>query len=108
MPLGKVSRTKMSLAGERRTARIAGGNRQPGSGSQWHSKADVRTPELLIERKDTAASQYTLKHDDLIKLRNHAARDGRMPAFVIGLCGKDYAVVDLQLLVDLIAATKEK
>jgi hypothetical protein len=102
MPLGRTSRTKMSQRGERRTAEAAGGRVQPGSGSQWHAKADIKTPELLIERKDTHAAQYVLRDVDIAKLWAHAAKEGRTPVFAIGMCGRDLAVVDLQWLMDVL------
>jgi hypothetical protein len=54
---------------EERIAKETGGKKQPASGSQWHSKGDVKGPltkgliadGFLIEGKTTAKKQITLR-----------------------------------------------
>lgn len=82
---------------ERRTANLVGGRCQPGSGNTRHAKGDVRSSSLLIERKDTAASSYTVRVADLRRILAQAALDGRDPVFVVGFnsVGEEYAIVPL-------------
>jgi len=93
--LGPRSKHKMSQRGERRTAHALGGKLQAGSGSQWHSKGDVRTPLHIVERKDTMAASYKLNLADLQKLVRHAQKDGRMPVMVVSIQGAEWALLPL-------------
>jgi len=68
---------------EARTAKDFGGRTTPGSGNQWHSKADVRTDTELIECKTTIHASYSLKSDDLRKLWGQALLEDRIPVFQI-------------------------
>jgi hypothetical protein len=77
---------------EDRTARDFGGRRQPGSGSRWSNKGDVRTPTLLIENKWTGSKSITLKALDLEKICDEAVAEGRTPAFGIELRGREYVL----------------
>lgn len=65
----------------------------PGSGNQWHSKADVKTADWLIEVKNTAARSYRLKLDDLELIEKHALAAGKSPAFVVDFGGQSYYVI---------------
>lgn len=62
---------------EARAARDFGGRTQPASGSQWHSKGDVRTPKWLIECKTTTKNSYSLKAETWRKIETEAMLDGR-------------------------------
>lgn len=77
---------------EERTARDFGGRRQPGSGNGWARKGDVVTPVLQIENKWTGTNSITLKAVALQKICDEATAEGRIPAFVIELGGKEYVL----------------
>jgi len=68
---------------EKRTARDFGGITTPGSGNQWHSKADVKTPTELIECKTTTKASFTLKASDLKKIQDQALIEDRVPVFQV-------------------------
>jgi Holliday junction resolvase len=70
---------------ERRLARRRGGVRQPGSGSSWRRRNDVREGTVLWEQKTTANRQFTIKEDDWENLRVHALTEGLIPALHITL-----------------------
>lgn len=84
---------RKSRAQEKRTAEEIGGRRTPGSGNQWHSKADVNAERVLVECKYTDGKSYTLKVADLLKLRTQAARVGKNPAFQIQFPQGRWAVI---------------
>lgn len=104
MPLGRRPQ-KQSRRGEKKTAEDIGGRRQPGSGNQWHSKADVKSRETLVERKDTNRATYTLAHAELVKLKLQSIKEDRDPVFLLAfnnLCGtSEYAVIPWQDYLDL-------
>lgn len=77
---------------EERTARDFGGRVQPGSGNSWSRKGDVRTPFLLIENKFTGSKSLTLKSLALEKICDEALAEGRVPALVIELGGREYVL----------------
>jgi hypothetical protein len=77
---------------EERTARDFGGRRQPGSGSQWNRKGDVVTPILLIENKYRGNNSLTLKALALQTICDQATAEGRVPALVIELDGREYVL----------------
>jgi hypothetical protein len=96
VPIGPEPQ-KRSRRAEERTAKLVGGRRQPGSGNGRHAKGDVRSRELLIERKDTSAQSYVLRVADLQKISTQATLANRDPVFVVGFEGRgDYAVVSLE------------
>lgn len=68
-------------APERAVAKRRGGVRNPGSGSGWRRRNDVREAHVLWEMKTTGAKSLTVKDIDLEILRRHAITDGKMPAF---------------------------
>lgn len=72
---------------ETRVAADLGGRRQPGSGSQWHSKGDVSTPTYLVECKQTDKGSYGLKLDTLRKIEREAAAAGKEPLFQVEFHG---------------------
>lgn len=94
---------------EERTAKGFGGRRQPGSGNSWSRKGDVSTPILLIENKWTGNNSLTLKAVDLEKITSEATAEGRVPAFVIELRGREYVLLTkddvLELFGDRMGAT---
>ncbi len=83
---------KLSKNQEKQAARDIGGNLTPGSGSLAHSKGDVRlSGEYLIECKYTSADRYTLKLDELLKIRGEAFKRGELPLFQIEFKGNNKA-----------------
>jgi len=86
-------RIKRSRRQERDTAEHYGGRTQPGSGSGWVHRNDVRSDEFLIENKRTDKGSITIKADDLRKLRINATRLDRIGLMEIQLGGHDYVVL---------------
>lgn len=78
---------------EHRLAKRRGGVRQPGSGSGWSKRNDVREAGVLWEQKTTGNRQYTIKEDDWEALRTHALMEGRTPALHITLGKKKRRLV---------------
>jgi hypothetical protein len=79
---------------ERQTAEHYGGRLQPGSGSGWLHRNDVRTDALLIENKRTDnARSITIKADDLRQLRINATRLDRIGVLEFFLGGHDYVIL---------------
>lgn len=67
-------------------AKDLGGRTQPGSGNQWHSKADVKTPDHLVECKYTEKASYSLKAVELEKLLVEAMKASKEPILCIQFC----------------------
>lgn len=88
----KRTSLRRSQAQEKNTASLHGGQRQPGSGSGWSRKGDVRTKRTLIETKRTDARQITLKADHLEKIWFEAWSEGRRPILEFELGGRSYVV----------------
>jgi len=72
-----------SGAHERQLARQVGGRTQPGSGSSWRARGDVKNDELLIEHKYTGRANYLFDVRQWIKHVERAREQGRVPAMVI-------------------------
>ncbi|MEV4575990.1 hypothetical protein AB0K16_22360 [Nonomuraea jabiensis] len=53
----------------------------------------MRTATESWELKTTSKSQYTLKHDDLVKAEKHALIDGRDMRFGLEMCGRDWVLM---------------
>lgn len=68
---------------EQREADLRGGRVQPGSGSQWHSKGDVKTATHLVQVKSTEKKQYVLKLSDLEQIEREALNNNRDPEMVV-------------------------
>lgn len=105
MPLGR-SIHRMSRRGEEKTARQIQGRLQPGSGATPWAKADVKSSTLLVERKDTAGTHYSLKAAELWKIRQQAVLADRLPVFIVSFNGAnppmEVAVVDSAFLFNLL------
>lgn len=78
---------------ERRLEKAINGKRTAASGAFWSRKGDVRSDDLLVEHKYTAAKSISLTHTVLDKIRTEAIMDGRMPVLAFHLCGRDYVVI---------------
>lgn len=87
---------KQSKAQEKRTADRYRGSVNPGSGSGWVRKADVRTEGLLIENKlkmNPNAKSYSVKFTDLRDLTKRARSEGRIPVLQFDIGGHNYVVL---------------
>jgi translation elongation factor EF-Ts len=94
---------KDSQKQEKALARKLGGSVNAGSGNQWIRKSDVRTEDVLVEAKITSAKSFSLKDDELIKNRNYAIVDGRMPIFLVEFktTGNSYVILTEDDFLDL-------
>jgi hypothetical protein len=77
---------------ERRLARRRGGVRQPGSGSGWRRRGDVREPTILWEQK-TASRSITLTEEMWETHRRRALLEGVTPKIHITLGRKKRRLV---------------
>lgn len=96
---------KASAAQERRTATAHGGRRQPGSGSTWNRKGDVKTKLTLIENKRTDAKSITLKAVDLEKICREAWAENRRPVLCFEVGGKSYVALSEDDYLDITGTT---
>lgn len=93
--------------GELKSAKEFGGRRQPGSGSGELEKGDGKSGSLadydgyLIERKDTSRFSYAVSIATMDKLRQQALRHDREPVLILGMGGREYAIIDKDHLLDL-------
>lgn len=77
---------KKSIKQERETAKEVGGRTTPASGAKWHSKADVKSDNYLIECKITEKQYYSLKLSTWEKINEEATKAGlRTPVIRIDL-----------------------
>ena len=68
---------RRSMAQERRAAADVGGRVQIASGATPFAKSDVRKMvELRVECKTTRKALFSLKRDDILKLRKEAISQG--------------------------------
>jgi hypothetical protein len=74
---------------ERRHAAERGGKVQPGSGSSWRAKGDVRLVETLDELKYTDAASFRLTVATWNKIERAAHQSGREPRLIIEFSGHD-------------------
>jgi len=104
MSLGRKT-LRTSQRGEAATAKELGGKRQPASGATKWAKGDVKTKDLLVERKDTWAGGFRLTRDDLAKIKDQARLEGKTPVFQIGYQpdGEQYAVIEWDLFTHLLS-----
>lgn len=103
-----MSRTavqKKSDAQEKRTAKTYGGTLNAMSGAGWMRKADVRTPDFMIENKtrmDVNAKYYSVKSVDLRDLTKRARLEGRTALLQFDLGGHRYVILNEDDLLELI------
>lgn len=86
---------RRSQAQEKRVAKANGGRVQPGSGSGWAHRNDVKTDRFLIEAKCRArpdAKQITIKLEALEDNITNAVSIGRLPALTFELGGMDFYI----------------
>jgi hypothetical protein len=95
----------MSDKQEKRTAKTYGGTLNAMSGAGWVRKADVRTPDFMIENKtrmDPNAKSYSVKAVDLRDLTKRARLEGRTPLLQFDLSGHRYVVLNEDDLLELL------
>ncbi|MFE6745918.1 hypothetical protein ACFVGM_08715 [Kitasatospora purpeofusca] len=96
-----MRRTKKdSLRQERRVAVDIGGRPTAASGAGPFVKNDVRNRTWSIECKTTGADRFTLTHKALTAAEINALLDNREMAFVIEMCGRQWAVVAAEKWLD--------
>ncbi len=99
---------EMSRAHEERVAAALGGRRQPGSGNRAFAKGDVEHPLLDVECKATMKESLRVEGHWLATLLRRTQMGDKTPVLVIAMeClgreGRDWALVPLQYLADLLA-----
>lgn len=80
---------------EARGAKAYSGSVNSGSGNGWIRKADVRTETELYEFKTTTKESFSLKASDLMKLRDQALIDDKLPVFEIEFAERGHTAVIL-------------
>jgi hypothetical protein len=79
---------------EKRLADMIGARVQPGSGSGWKRRQDVRSVKFLWEMKRTDNKKsISLKMDDLSQLRKNALMDGRVGVMHVEIGDKRFIVL---------------
>jgi hypothetical protein len=78
---------------EKDVARRRNGSRQPGSGSGWLRRNDVREAGVLWEMKSTGKTQITVKKATWQEMRRNALLEGRMPALHLDIDGLRLVVI---------------
>lgn len=94
-------RLKASRGQEKRAAVALGGTVQPGSGSSWMRKGDVRSERHLIECKTTVRESYRMDRKTLDKIECEALMDGREFVLLVEIQGREYAVISRDYFVEL-------
>lgn len=79
----KRRQNSRSAAQERRIAREEGGRVQPGSGSSWRARGDVKTEDDLIEVKYTDAASFRLVEADWQEHRRRSLTQGKNPVMIV-------------------------
>ena len=80
---------------------VKGGQVSARSGAGWLRKADVRSERFLYEAKSTNNKKsYTIKEDDLAKIRQHGFIQQRPGVLVFDLNGRSYCVVAQELWIE--------
>lgn len=91
---------RMSRKQEKNWAAETGGKVNPGSGSGWRHKNDVRSDRFSDELKFTEKKSYSIKLAELLTAEKNALADGKDMRFVINLGGRNWV-----LTADYTAAT---
>lgn len=81
--IAKLSRNNHGQRAEKRTSKRLDGRAQPGSGSQQHSKGDIKLPDFLIENKSTINESLGIKLSWLRKIAGEALAINREPALAL-------------------------
>ncbi len=78
---------------ERKLAKKLGVKPQIASGALPFAKEDIEFGDFLIQVKHTTKKSYTLKLEDLTKLRNNATKIGKHPMLVLNIGGFQWKMV---------------
>ena len=79
---------------EKRLAARRNASRQPGSGSGWRRRNDVREGRsILWECKQTSGISISIKASTWSTLRKNAMMDGAMPALALRIGDTDLVVI---------------
>lgn len=81
----REKRNKRSGRQERQVAKDVGGKVQPGSGSSWRARQDVKGDDDLIQVKFTDKAAFLLKAAEWEQVRTDALKCGREPAMIVEL-----------------------
>jgi hypothetical protein len=81
--LNRLVRTRHGNKAEVRAAKRLGGRAQPGSGSQDHSKGDIKGTSFLVESKATIHDSLSLKAAYLKKISTEALEISREAALIV-------------------------
>lgn len=88
---------------ESAVAEDLGGRRTPASGSQWHSKGDVKAAKILVECKTTEKRTYTLHVEDLKKIAAHGILERRLGVMQVEFGdGSSWAILSWRAFKELI------
>lgn len=79
----REKQNRRSRSQERNRAASNGGKLQPGSGSSWRARGDVRTEDDLEALKYTDALSYRLDVRDWRVIEADARSQGREPVLII-------------------------
>lgn len=94
---------RQSRSQENDIAKAIGGRRTPGSGNQWHSKADVKSEHWLVEAKTTTQGSYSLKEQTFTMLRLQAIKEGKLPVLNVFFEREQLAIIPYELWLELLA-----
>lgn len=102
------SNADMSRDHEERVADMLGGRRQPGSGNRPFAKGDVEHSLLDVECKATMKESLRVEGHWLATLLGRTRMGDKTPVLAIAMeClgreGRDWALVPLQFLADMLA-----
>ena len=78
---------------EKNLASDFSGKRVKGSGNKWYSPGDIKSPDFLIEAKQTDKPSYSLNRKKLIKLFEEALFSYRTPLMAINIQGDDFILM---------------
>jgi hypothetical protein len=79
---------------ERKLAARRNGSRQPGSGSGWRKRNDVREGRAILwEAKQTSGVSINVKLATWSSLRKNALMEGMMPALALRIGDTDLVVI---------------
>ena len=108
--MSRTPEQRKSDAQEKRTAKTYGGTVNAMSGAGWVRKADVRTPDFMIENKtklSVDAKSYTLKATDLRDLNKRARLEGRIGLLQLDMGGHSYVILRETDFLDLLDVDDE-
>jgi hypothetical protein len=91
--VNRTPQQKLSDKQEKGTAKAYKGKQQPGSGSGWKHRQDVKSDEYLVEDKRTGKKSISISAKDWYQLRKEAILLDRIPLMDIELDGRNYTML---------------